>query len=200
MLSSRDLALVTILASLCFVSAAAIAQLGYLITGINGIGYVYTIILATQTSLALLIYEGRRWRFLAQMTLFTLLTIPTPIGGAPFDALGKLSYVITALLTDILSNSIHPLFNRAQRLLYWSIFNGLFFWILKPFISIITFNLFYAPEFAVTFSSVVVILLPVIIAQSSAGGYLGFEIYRRLNKDKLRIQQSYIAPVTLYFL
>jgi len=36
---------------------------------------------------------------------------------------------------------------------------------------------FYSPEYASTFVGIFLMMLPVIIIESAAGGYLGFKIY-----------------------
>ena len=75
MVSSRDLALVIMFASLSFVFMLLIGQIPQLITGIPGINYVFTIVYAINQSVARLMYEGRRWRISTQGVLVGLLII-----------------------------------------------------------------------------------------------------------------------------
>ncbi len=183
MWNSKDLALVTVLAALAFVTAASIGQMGYLITGIPGVNYIFIIFLAIQTGFGLLVYEGRRWRFFVQMTIFTLLIIPINLGAPSFDVLGKTHYIIAAFFTDILANSFYPFFKKHKRYNYWSILSGgLIYWTIQPLASMAINIEFYAPT-APQLISIMTLLAPVILVEAVAGSYLGYKIYRRINKE-----------------
>lgn len=185
MWSTRDLALIILLAAIGLVSSVLIVQTAGMITGIPGINFVFTIFLAIQTSFSLLMYQGRRWRFFVQMSIFYLLIIPTFLGGAPFDVLGKTHFLITAFLADLVVNSIYPFFNNRKRLQLLSCLSALFFWVTQPFASVAVASLLFAPQYVAKLTSVVTLLLPVIVVESLAGGYFGYQIYRRINKEQL---------------
>jgi hypothetical protein len=185
MWSTKDLTLVIFLAVVGLVLTLVIVQTASMITGIPGANAVFTIILATLTSFSLLMYEGRRWRFFAQMTIFTLLIIPTYLGGLPFDVLGKTYIIVTAFVVDVVVNSIYRLFSDRKKLKLWSVFNGLFYWLLQPFFGILVSSLLYAPDFVSNFVSVFVMLLPVTIGESLAGGYLGYRVYQRVKVTRI---------------
>ncbi len=183
MWGSKDLGLVTVLAALGFVTAASILQMGYVFTGIRGLNYIFIIFLAIQTGFALLVYEGRRWRFFVQMTVFTLLIIPTNLGGPAFDILGKTSYMIAGFFTDLIANSFYPYFKKRKKSGYWSVFSGgLLYWALQATTGIMLTIAFYAP-IAEAYVSLVVLLSPVIMAEAVVGSYLGYKIHRRIDKD-----------------
>jgi hypothetical protein len=182
MLSSKDLALIICLAVLGLVTTTLIVQVATMLTGIPGANYVFTIVLAIQTSFALLMYEGRRWRFFIQITLFTLLIFPTYIGGVPFDLVSKINLPINALFGDIIFNSVYGVFKEKNRLLLWAILVTVIFWVMNPIFGLMVKPFFYPPQFIAKLVDVILMLLPVIIVESIAGGYLGYKIYRRVKK------------------
>jgi hypothetical protein len=184
MWSTKDLTMVVSLAVVGLVLTLLVVQSASMITGIPGANAVFTVILATLTSFSLLMYEGRRWRFFAQMTIFMLLIVPTYLGGLPFDLLGKIYIVVTAFVVDVVVNSLYPVFSGRKKLKLWSVLNGLFYWLLQPLVSILISTFLYAPAFFSTFVSVFVMLLPVTIVESLAGGYLGYRLYQRVKTTK----------------
>ena len=185
MWSSKDISCVIVLSVLGLVSTALVAQTAGLISGIRGANYIFTIILAVQTSLSFLVYEGRRWRFFAQNSLFTLLIIPTYLSGPPFSVQSKLHFFIMGFVADLILNSLYGAFKKMEGLKWWSILGALLFWVTLPFLSLLIRPFFYSPEAVALFASVVLLLLPVIIAEAIAGGYLGYRIYLRVKKDRL---------------
>jgi hypothetical protein len=185
MWGSKDLGLVTVLAALGFVTAASILQMGYVFTGIRGLNYIFIIFLAIQTGFALLIYEGRRWRFFVQMTIFTLLIIPTNLGGPAFDLIGKTAYMIAAFFTDLITNTVYPLFKRLNKDNYWSVFNGFLYWSLQVVTGIMIMSVFYAP-IAGAYISLVLFLAPLIMIEAVIGSYLGYKIFSRIDRKSQR--------------
>jgi hypothetical protein len=167
------------------VTTVLIGQVATMITGIPGANYFLVVILAIQTSFALLMYQGRRWRFIFQMTLFTFLIIPTYIGGVPFDLLSKINLVVNSFQCDLLFNTVYGTFKRQNKLIWWAILVAVEFWVLNPFIGLaIKSALLYPPEFISKFLDVFPLIIPAIIVEAIAGGYLGHKIYRRINKLK----------------
>jgi len=183
MWSCRDLGFVTFLAALGFVITASILQLGYIFTGLPGVNYIFIIFLAILTGLSLLIFEGRRWRFFVQMTIFSILIIPTGFAGAPFDVIGKFNYAIAGFFTDIIANSIYSYFSKHNKIGVWSVLSGgLVFWTIQPLASIALLTAFYAPSLVRAFTSILVMLLPLFLVETIIGSYLGFKIYKRIYK------------------
>lgn len=183
-MKSKDLTLIIVMAVLQFVLSASIVQMGKLITGIRGSNYLFTIILAIPICLSLLMYEGRRWRFFVQMSIFTLLIIPTNLGGTPFDPVSRLGGFATAFLVDLIANSSYGIFWKHKKMFWWSIIICTLYWVLNPFFSTVVKFLFFPPEVMEAFLNVVLVLLPVIIIEAIAGGIIGHQIYRRLKKTK----------------
>jgi hypothetical protein len=178
-MKTRDLTTIIIMAALQFVIAVLVSHMGTLITGIAGTSFLFTILLAIPISFSLLIYEGRRWRIFTQLALFTLLAMPTTIGGTPFDPMPRLSSLATAFLIDGIANSLYEFFKKPDKLLWWSMVTSTSYWIMTPFLKIAVSSILYSPEFVERFTSVVLCLLPVIIAEAIIGGYFGYQIYKR---------------------
>jgi hypothetical protein len=185
MWSSKDLTLVTVMAALGAVTAASIVQMGYIFTGLPGVNCIFIIFLAIQTGFSLLIYQGRRWRFFAQMTIFSFLIIPTGLAGAPFDFIGKFNYAIAGFFVDLIANSVYNYFRKQNKLRLWSIFSGGFlFWTIQPIISVALLVAFYAPSVASTYTSILSILYPLFFIEAISGSYTGYKIYKRIYKEK----------------
>jgi hypothetical protein len=170
------------MAGIGFVTTALVVQVGTMLTGILGVNYIFTIFLAIQTSFSLLMYKGKRWRFLIQIILFTFLIFPTYVGGVPFDLLSKINLPINAFFGDIIFNSIYGLFEKKDKLLIWSILITVIFWVLNPFFGLVVKSFYLTPEAISKFADVILMLLPVIIIEAVAGGYLGYKIFKRTKK------------------
>ena len=93
--------------------------------------------------------------------------------------------MITAFVADLIVNSFYDRFRKRGKLKWWSISGSLFFWVMLPFFSLLVRPLFFAFEAVLLFANVVLLLLPLIIIESLAGGYLGYRIFLRLRKDSL---------------
>jgi hypothetical protein len=185
MWSSKDISCIIFMAVLGLVFTALIGQMAGLLSGIRGANYIFTIFLAVQTAISFLIYAGRRWRFFVQFSIFTLLIIPTHLGGLPFAVQSRIHFVITAFLADLIINSFYETFRKREKLKWWSIVGAVFFWVMMPFFSLLIRPLFYSLEAVALFANVVLLLLPVIIVESVAGGYLGYIIFLRLKRDRM---------------
>ena len=170
------------MAVLGLITTLLVAQTARMITGIPGINYVFTIVLAIETSFSMLMYEGRRWRFLCQMILFVIITTPTNLGGPPFDITARLNTIINAFICDLAFNSIYGRFKEHKKLLLWVIIATVAFWVMNPFISSLVKPIFFPPEYVAAFISAVLLLLPLIIIEAAIGGYVGYKIYGRVKR------------------
>ncbi len=157
-------------------------QLAWLFTGIPGSNYLFVIGYAIIISLALLMFEGRRWRLLLQSVLFAILVIPTYFAGIPFDVLARMPIIINSLQGDILFNSYYGFFKRRNKLGIWAILSTLEFMLVSPFLQMVNFYLFYPPAFLTTFVNVILLMLPVIIVETIAGAFIGYKLYERVRK------------------
>lgn len=179
---TRDLTTIIIMAVLQFVISALFAQMGTVITGIPGTNFLFTILLAIPIAFSLLIYEGRRWRIFMQLALFSLLAIPTRIGGAPFDPIARLGSLATAFLIDLIANSLFGFFKKREKLVWWSVLTSGVYWAILPFFKIVVMIIYYSPEAVERFIEIVTLLYPIILAEALVGGYIGYLIYKRIMK------------------
>jgi hypothetical protein len=184
MWNSKDIGYIIFMAVLGIASTVSIVQMATLISGIQGANYVFTIIMAIQTSFSLVLYEGRRWRLFAQNTILTLLIMPIHLGGPPFSVT-KIQLMATAFVVDLVFNGFYKTFRNRGKLKLWSVLCTLVFYLIMPFFSLLIRTLFYSPEAVALYVNVILLLSPVIIAESLAGGYLGYRIFLRLKRDRL---------------
>ena len=182
MWESRDLTLVIFLSVVSYIYALLIGQLAHLITGILGLDYFFIIGHAIFISFGLLIYEGRRWRYFLQSVIVALLFIPTFAAGTPFDVLARMPIIFASLLVDLIFNTIHGIFKKGNKLVWWAILGTISALILLPFFTAVNMYIFYPSELMTLYVNVVTLLLPVIIIESIAGGCLGYKIYERITK------------------
>ncbi len=131
-------------------------------------------------SLTFLLFEGRRWRFFFHNTLVALLSLPTFLGGPPYDIFPRLVIVLAGFPADLVLNSIYKFFRSNNRLVWWSILTGMVFFLVLPFLQILIFPLFFPSQFVAAFTNVVIVMLPWIIGGAIAGGYLGYKVYMRI--------------------
>ena len=180
MQKTRDLTLVIFFAVVELVFQALIGQVPGLITGIEGIGYVFTIIYSIIQSVAYLMYEGRRWRIFAQGLLHALIAFPLiPTFILPV----ALAAIVNTLIVDVIFNSFHERFKRANRLFGWILFVQVYYWTTQPLWLLPFLSLFVPMEEAVAwFVPVMSVMLPIMIIEAVAGSYLGYKIYQRVEK------------------
>lgn len=184
MWSTKDVSSIVLMATLGFVSTALVCQMARVISGVSGSNYIFTIFLAIQTTISFLLYQGRRWRFFVQFSIFTLLIIPTNLGGPPFAVQNRIHFIITAFFADIIINSFYETAKINHKLKLWSILGSALFWVMLPFLSLLIRPLFYSPDAVLLFAEVILLLLPLIIVESLVGGYFGYRIFRRLFRDE----------------
>ena len=180
--SSRDLALVLVLAVASFVYTALIGQLGNMITGILGFNYFFVIGHAIIISLSFLLYQGRRWRFFLQTVIVALLTLPTFMTGQPFDVLSKWPAIAGGFLVDLIFNSLYSSFIKRKQSLLWALLSVLAFFLITPLLAAVNIFLFYFPQVFTTYVSVYLMLFPVTIIELFFGCFIGKQIYTRINK------------------
>jgi hypothetical protein len=159
-----------------------IGQVPELVTGIPAIGYTFIIFYAITGSVVLLVYEGRRWRLVTQSLLFSsiaflFIRIWTPIAA--------IVTILTYFIIDVVFNSYYGFFKRKNRLLWWAILSQVYSYTTQPIWTLLFAALFIAPFEAVLrtwFIPIICVMLPIIIIQAIAGGYIGYKIYRRMEK------------------
>jgi hypothetical protein len=182
MWESRDLALVIILSVAGFVYSLIIGQVGLMLTGIAGVNYLFTIGHAIFVSLGLLLFEGRRWRFSIQVTLFSFLTLPTYLMGTPYNVLPRIPLILAGIQADMLFNTVYEIFKKRNKQVVWAVLVSVEFFLIDPLLRILTYPFYLPSQYTLTFFNVTLLLLPVIIIEASMGGYLGYKIYNRIEK------------------
>jgi hypothetical protein len=181
MFTSKDIGLIIFLAVLHFVVTLSVGQLARTITGIPGISYIFTIFHAIITAFSISLYNGTRWRFLFQMTLYTFLIVPTSIGGVPFDIVTKSGLIFNALVVDMSMMGVYELFKEKK--LLWVMIAITLFWMLNPIFGIaIKSIILFPPDYITKLISTVTLLYPVIIVESIIGAWIGYTLYKRVTK------------------
>jgi hypothetical protein len=177
--TSKDIALIIVLAATSFVYSMLVAQLPNLITGIVGLNYFFMFGHGIVISFALLVYNGKRWRFAFQGTILALLFIPTFAMGTPFDLLARMPMIVGGFLGDLVINSFYQNFKDKNKLMWWSVLGAIFNISILPILTTLNMYLFYSTEVLTSFMTVVTYLSPVIIFEAIVGGYVGYKVFER---------------------
>jgi hypothetical protein len=168
-------------AVLNFVFAAIIGQIPHLITGIPGIGYAFTIFYSITIAVAILFYEGRRWRFFIQGLLFALLS--SFLGISMIALVSKISLVLNAFILDVIFNSFYQSFKRKKKLVWLSILGQVYYWITDSFwLLLISLLVFPWEGVIASWSLIMPFMLPIMTIEAVVGGYIGYKIYLRVKK------------------
>ena len=177
----KDLTLIIMFAVLNFVFAAIIGQVPRLITGIPGIGYMLIIFYSITISVSSLFYQGRRWRFLMQAILFAILTLS--LGASSAALISKISLIINAFVLDTVFNSFYDSFKKRNNLKWWVIFGQVYYWTTESFWLVLVNLMFYRWEPVIaTWYTIMPFILPIMIIEAIAGGYLGYKIFQQVKK------------------
>jgi hypothetical protein len=182
---SKNITLIIVFAVLGLVYGLCDSN-GLLITWIPGVNFLFIIGYAIFISSQLLLCgAGRRWRFFISSVLFVFLITPTNFAGTPFDLLFRMPinshcfshwFILQQFLWIIWSHN---------KLFWWTILVSVEYNAIGPFLSILIYHFLYPPNFVASFINLVLLMLPVIIIESIAGGYVGHKIYGRIKKRKL---------------
>jgi hypothetical protein len=178
--SSRDVALVVLMA-VCAVSySVLVGQMATFITGIQGLNYLLFIGYAIWASLGFLLFKGRRWRFGLTAIIMPLLTLPTYLMGAPFDLVPRIPAILNAFFADAVMCSFYVGFTERGKILIWSILSALIYALGDVFFRMIVFPLFYPLEVVGATLVLILLLLPLSIVEAIAGGIIGYKIYQKV--------------------
>lgn len=163
--------------------------MAFLFSGIPGSNYLLIFGNAILIGLALLLYGGRRWRFLLQGLLVSFLVLPTFGGGKPFDMLARVPIIINSLHGDILFNSLYGFFKRRNKLKLWAIMMTTEFYLVSSLLNVLNFYLFSTPDVVTMYVNTIVFVFPVLIIESAAGACIGYKIYERTKTTGLVVGQ-----------
>ena len=184
MWSSRDISLIITFSAFTLVFQVLIGQVPDLITGIAGIGYVFTIVYSISQTVLWLLFEGRRWRILAKVLLVRLIAgLLITSGGPSYYIPPTLATIVNSAVIDVVFISFYDFFKQKNKLLWWAILAQIYFWSTHTiWILVFTSILYYPFEMALQywFIPVALVMLPIMIVEAIAGSYLGYKIYRRV--------------------
>jgi hypothetical protein len=180
MKTSRDVALIVMFAALSFVFQVSIGQLPGLITGNVGMGYIFTIVYSIIQSVAYLLYEGRRWRILAQALILNLLYLIFIPNWTPPVAMATIT---SMFIVDVIFNSFYGSWKKRNRLFRWILTLQLFSWTINTFLNLLFLPLYMQTEMVMELAvPFLLAMLPIIIIEATAGSYLGHKIYQTVQK------------------
>ena len=188
MWSSRDVALIIAFAVLSFINFAVVLQTFSLLTGIPGIGYGVDLIGAIIATVGFLLFEGKRWRISVLGLLVYFLSLSLYFGVGSFNVITRIPIFLKMFITDIVFNSFYGYFERRNKMIWLAIGQSVYFFMTSPFISILFFSLFVPFETLTPLLNLVIFMLPLILGVSLTGGYIGYKIYKRLEKLPLSVE------------
>jgi hypothetical protein len=157
-----------------------VGQLPYIVTGIAGIGYYLIIVHTILYGVAALIFEGRRWRIFFMTAIIAVLTLPLYMGGQPYDIIARLPMLTSAFFFDLIFNSIYKMFKTRHWLLFWAISGVTFHFTLTILLKVPINLIFYTPDVVGALFQATIVFLPVIIIEAIIGGYIGYQIYKKV--------------------
>jgi hypothetical protein len=182
MKTTRDITLIVMFAVLIFVFRFFVGRVAGLVVGIPGFVYVFTIFYSIIHSLSFLMYKGRRWRLFTQVLLSVSLFL---VFIDPTFRPNEMTILLNFLIVDVVFNSFYGYFEQREKLLWLTILFQVYYWT-TYLLWILLFNvtLFFPFEAFLKnwFIPVVTVMLPIMIVEALAGGYIGYKIYQRVEK------------------
>jgi hypothetical protein len=186
MWSSRDISLIITFSALTLIFGVLIGRVPDLITGIAGIGYVFTIVYSISQSVLWSLFEGRRWRILVKVLLVRLISLLLFTSGSlSYVIPPTLATILNSAIIDIFFNSFYSYFKRKNKLFWWIILAQLYFWSTHTLWILVFTSFLYFPFESVIqywFIPVALVMLPIMIIEAIIGGSIGYKIYRRVEK------------------
>jgi len=182
--NSRDLTLVPLFAVTNVIYIYLVGQMGWLLSGVPGSNMLFIFGSTIILSVSLLMYEGRRWRFMVQNIIFVLLILPTHLVGTPWAIIPRIPSIVNAIHVDILFMSLYGFFKKRDQLKLWSVIAVVEFFVVNQLLTGIVFIFIFPPALAETAINVLLVLLPLSIAQSAIGAIIGHKLYQRTEKIK----------------
>jgi len=176
--SSRDISLIVMFAVLIFVFRLLIERgVGMLI--IPEFSYILPIFFSIIQSLAFLMYKGRRWRLFFQALLTTLLYV---VFINPAFRPTEMVSLLNMFTVDVVFNSFYGPFERKNKLFWLSILFQVYYWTIRSLWLLVFYSVLFYPfeTFLNNWFIPTMSVLPVIILEGLVGGYLGYQIYRRV--------------------
>lgn len=143
-------------------------------------------------SLALLLYRGRRWRFLLQGVLIALLTLPLNGASINFTLISSVAIIIiNSLHGDLLFNSLYQYFNKRKKLKHWAIMSTTQFYLMAIVLNIINFYLFFSTIELMAYFNSLLLIVPLVIIECYLGAEIGFRVFQRLETQKSLVYKQF---------
>ena len=185
-INTRDLSLIIVFAALLVVLNVLISRIPETVSGIAGFGYLFSIFYSITLSVAYLMYGGRRWRIIAQASLYALVYVVTSISSPPGGTIPPLlASIVNSFTIDIVFNSFHGYFEKRNKLQWWIVLTQLYYWATHSIWTLILGSLlFFSFDMALQFWFIPVmsLMLPVMIVEAIIGAIIGHKIFRRVEK------------------
>ena len=147
---------------------------------IPGIGYILSVFFSIIYSLAFLMYKGRRWRLFSQALLSTFLYLIFINSTFRPTEIAALLNIFTA---DIVFNSLYGSFERKNKLLWVTNIFQVYYGTIQTLLLLVFYSILFYPFDAFLnnwFIPIISAMLPILILEGLAGGFIGYQIYRRV--------------------
>ena len=175
---SRDITLIMMFAVLIFVFRLLIDR-GVGMINIPGFAYILSIFFSIVYSLFFLMCKGRRWRLFFQALLSTLLYIIF-INTAFHPT--EMATLLNLFIVDVVFNSLYGPFERKNKLLWLTILFQVYYWATYSLWLLVFYSVLFYPfeAFLKNWFIPTMSIIPVLIVEGLAGGFIGYQIYRRV--------------------
>jgi hypothetical protein len=184
MKNSKDITLIIMFSVIVIVFRFFIGQFVLMMSTITFPGFVFllSIFFSVIQCVSFLMFKGRRWRFFALGVLSTLLFF---IFINPTLRANEMAILMNYFIVDVVFNSFYVYFDKKNKLLWLTISLQLYYWIAYTFwLLLFATALFFPFESFLNnyFIPVFSVMLPVMVIEAIAGSYIGYKIYRRVEK------------------
>jgi len=184
-INTKDLSIVILISVAGLIYITLVNPLRALCAGIPCSRYVFSFGNMILISLALLLYRGKRWRFLLQGILIALLTLPLNGGSINFTIIsGGALIIVNSLHGDIIFNSFYDFFKSRKKLKHWAIISTTQFYIMAILLNIINFYLFFSTIELMAYFNSLLLIVPLVIIECYLGAEIGFRVFQRIKTQE----------------
>ena len=114
--------------------------------------------------------------------LYNILLLSVLVSRGSFQILRIIPALTATFIQDVLFNSVYGFFEKRKKLKWFSMLLGFEGLTVDAFMRILMYPFLMPPEFASTYFSVTLMMLPVILLNGILGGYFAFKIHERIRK------------------
>ena len=109
-----------------------------------------------------------------------LLTLTTFLSGVPFDIVSKIPMILTSFFGDLIFNSFYSRFENRNKLNLLALLVVIGYMLMLPVFVSLNMFLFYLPQALNSYLLVYVLLFPVTLIETIIGGFIGYQIFKRV--------------------